>query len=794
MSTIQSTTPTQNSKTNRSGPVSLLLGLFSSVWTGISLALLLFVYCSIGSAAPQIRQLPLIEMTEFQWFHWWPFIMLVTLFCLTMVTVTIRRIPLRTLNAGVWMIHTGMITMTLGSFYYFTTKVEGDAAVFRRHLKIELPNIDYPVRLLALPGNHTDARVDNEVWHFQIQSTNHAWPILSDEHEGETAYAVNVSVTPPSGEPFIRQLLAGYPQYTEDIIPGKGRAIKNIGRKLVDENLSIRFEYEPQTHFHVMDTWAMFVRRVGDIEWIERPIHGLPRYNDHISSRDQVVIDAHDNVPLRALDLLIPSPPGGDALSKATVRVTGYLRYAHMSRQWKEGGDRLFPILSLSLLSNNAPAQTHELIAFDRTRSQTRDGIAQFVWLENSQQLKDLPTHSSPMLHITIPDTDIDLEVPITQAVLAGADAPHTPIEGTPYAYRIRNIHDNLSLDQSRGLVSVAMVDIKTPDGEFTRMVADQPGMSRDMQGDGGDPHGADPRQAQTTDPKIVMSYHPAGAPIILAAHPGGLQLIFNQNDKRVIDKPVQLNQVQEIVQGIGVRVNSFIVNATSEMKPQIIPHSARQRNVKENYSMIKLELNTGTGIESRWLSFNQYALANEDYAYGGRFAYYPERFRLPDGEIVEVLFSRERRALPNAIALDSFELDTHVGGYSGAVSTIRNYESGLRFYQNNAWTDESRLISVNQPTDFGGYWYFQSSWDKPPSNNPSAGMNYTGLGIGNRNGVYIQLFGCCLMAIGMIFAFYVKPVLKRRRAARSRAKIGQPRNEQQQVAVESRSEEALQV
>jgi hypothetical protein len=44
--------------------------------------------------------------------------------------------------------------------------------------------------------------------------------------------------------------------------------------------------------------------------------------------------------------------------------------------------------------------------------------------------------------------------------------------------------------------------------------------------------------------------------------------------------------------------------------------------------------------------------------------------------------------------------------------------------------------------------------------------MNYTGLGVGNRNGVYVQLFGCCLAVIGMIHAFYLRPILKRRMAA----------------------------
>ncbi len=109
-------------------------------------------------------------------------------------------------------------------------------------------------------------------------------------------------------------------------------------------------------------------------------------------------------------------------------------------------------------------------------------------------------------------------------------------------------------------------------------------------------------------------------------------------------------------------------------------------------------------------------------------------------------------------------------------MSTIRNYVSRLRFYDDGRWTDKAEAIAVNSPTEYGGYWYFQSMWDKPPPNSASAGMNYTGLGIGNHRGVYVQLTGCCLAVIGMIFAFYVKPVLVRRRAEQARGKVrGRP-------------------
>ena len=72
--------------------------------------------------------------------------------------------------------------------------------------------------------------------------------------------------------------------------------------------------------------------------------------------------------------------------------------------------------------------------------------------------------------------------------------------------------------------------------------------------------------------------------------------------------------------------------------------------------------------------------------------------------------------------------------------------------------------------------------------------MNYTGLGIGNRNGVYIQLAGCCLMVTGMIFAFYVKPVIKRRRDAQSWAGFDQSTDKEKSSSIDIPREEAVHV
>jgi hypothetical protein len=456
------------------------------------------------------------------------------------------------------------------------------------------------------------------------------------------------------------------------------------------------------------------------------------------------------------------------------VRIAGYLRYAHLRRQWRDGGEKLNPVLQVSLPADGATGRSYELAAFDRTSHRAEDGMIQFVWLERSSLVDTLPTDSRAMLHIEVPETGVTLDVPITAEALVGSTGAYTEIKGTDFSYRIQNVQDNLVLPGRGNTFSVAIVGIKAPDTEFTRWVGDRPELTRDMPARGGDAHGGGRDQLKEVDPRISMTYRPWSAPILFAAHPNALFLVVNGPDGRVLGREVEVGERVEVVPGLTVRADALWTRAVSQIRPFVVPPASRRRNVGDVFSMIRLEVDTGSDIQSKWLRFNQYVFPNRQYAYEGRFTYSPERFRLSDGSTVEVIFSRQRRRLPNPIALEEFALDAHLGGYTGQTSTIRNYVSKLRFLDNGEWTAPAS-IRVNAPTEYGGYWYFQSTWDKPPSGNPTGGMNYTGLGVGNRNGVYIQLAGCCISAAGMLFAFYVKPMLKRRRLERLRTETDRP-------------------
>ncbi|MGB0717113.1 MAG: hypothetical protein ACPGXK_14635 [Phycisphaerae bacterium] len=752
------------------GPVTLVLDLFSSLWFGITLLVLLFIYCSVGSAVPALRQIPLFEMTEFEWFHWWPFDLLVALFTLNMFVITVRRIPLRFMNLGVWGIHFGIITMTLGSYVYFSTKVEGDAPVFRRQVVIQAPGSDELQTLVAIPGNQTTIATPDGEWKFAIGATN-TEPNLPPEavalkDKGEDLFEVMVAVTPPQGNGFVRFLYGTHDEFARDLIPGSGYASNAIGRRLVNADLRLSQDLAPTTTFHVKDTWALFVRRPGEKDWSQRIISGLPRYNDYVSSRDLVLAE-HDITP-RMIDIEVPPGEEPDALGDTPVRISGFLRYAQMQERWEDGGKWVNPVLRFTASMPDIQDQQFELVAFDAEQSGTPDGGAQFVWLQDKSQLEQLPKRALGAVTITINETGKSVDVPLTAQTVVGRDGAFTALPGTDLRYRIVAVPGRLDIEAQT--VAIAMVEVETPEGRFTRMVADQPAMTRDIraEGDTVDPHG---RTADAPDPRLTMTFEPPGSWFIFAGYPGGLTFVQNSSERRLVTKDVNVGETIQLARGT-FKVDSFFTHATTVRKPFVVPKEQQNRDLGVALSMIRLEVGTGSNTEAQWIPYNQYAFPNAQFRYAGRFAYLPRTVTLADGSEVEVLFSRERRYLPAAIALQEFALDEHVGGYSGSAATIRNYVSQLRFFDGdqNRWTDPVE-ISVNSPTGYGGFWYFQANWDPPMQERAGSGMIYTGLGIGNRNGVYAQLAGSTLSVIGMIFAFYVKPVLKRRRAEQQRLK-----------------------
>jgi hypothetical protein len=633
--------------------ITRLLDAIGSIPFGVTMMILVLLYGWIGSAGTHpfhewfVRQT--FEKTEMGWFTWWPFKTLVSLLCLAVTIVTIRRIPFRSENAGVWTVHAGLLVLCTGSCIYFGRKIEGDLVLFRREA-VARTGQGPPAVLTLRPGEESIVRGASRSYRLRVQQIDPHYTLLSGEDLGKRAFMAQLWIEPLGDDgqraPFIRQLLAGYPQYTEDVIPGQGRAKKTTGKALVDEQLSIELRYAAADRIQLNDRTALFARREGEEEWTELPMDELPRYRPHVSHTSEIRT-APEEPPLPARELSIrpawrENPGGIDPL--LSFKVTGYLPYASVETDIETGGRTLNPYL------------------------------------------------------------DVEFK-----------------IEGKSIRQRLLAFHPELR--QGRD----------TPFSLLFEWAGSEP---------------ASPEAAAAEAPRVS-----------LLADGNSIRAVWTGIDGSSEAVPLPVTGESVRLNNMEIRVHRFITHPKIVRRPFIIP--SRQRDTQSPslyfYSAIRVEIAGGDWAETVWLPFN---LHRHPVRPGIR--YQPTSLTLPDGQVIELLFSRETRRLPSPVALEEFALQTYPGS-TASNPRPRDFISRIRFYEEGRWS-QALEVSSNHPTEHRGWWFFQSTWDPPDPNTGYAGLNYTGLGVGNRHGVRIMLAGGIMAVMGTFFAFYVKPILLRHR------------------------------
>ena len=777
-------------------PLSWLKELFSSVKFGIFLLFILFVYSAVGSAGvplqlaiwepaawESVRSWRGIEMTEFEWFNTWFFFILIALTCLTIIVTTIRRIPFNTVNLGVWMVHAGLILMSLGCVIYFATKVEGDVPLARSRILIQ-PVGGEPANIRAMPGHEVEISTPDGPWRFQVMDTNPNWELLTGPDKGKAAFAVKVMVQSPN-EVFIRQLLANYPEYTEDMVQSSDpkqpwvRAVKQTGNALKDDSLVMRLEPDEQSRFWLMDSAALYLREVrrnpdGSTSpvttWVERPIDGLPRYNEYLELENEVWLPTGDDgVDHGPLVLKTMAASTDDPLQDVPIYVTSYLPYAQMETRDTPGcepcGDPLNPIVNLTIKVSNGQQLRHRMFAFDENQTRPDPSLMRFNWIDSESTMDDMIQSKGPRLRIVIPDKGIDVIEDIDQLTELNPEAPWNVVEDTEYQWRVRRFDDEISIRDRK--LCIARVEIKNENKTWLRWVFDKPALNNDFPFEG--PEQNHTMMSRELDESIKMTYLPDSGPkapvtLIAGPEPDRLRLVSKllggqpRVSELVVGTPHQLGP------DATMTIDSYDARMRMESRPFVFAPSTRQPSAGKQRSMIKIRM---PGKGQAWLNYHHYPFeSSEDLL--RRFPYSTSVMSMPDGRLIEFMYSRESAPLPSTVSLKGFDVKSHVGGFTGEVSSVLNWISQVRFDDESG--KDVAAVSVNNPQERNGYWYFQSQWDPPErateSNQGSSGLTFTILGVGNRNGVWTMLAGSVLSVIGMIYAFYIKPMIKRRRSA----------------------------
>ncbi len=749
-----------------------LLNLFSSVRLGITLMVLIFLYSAVGSAGLPVHWnvlrpdawLPLREafdLSEFRWFNWWPFAVLIGLFCVNLSVTTIRRIPFNRINLGVWMIHSGLITLSVGSVWYFGVKVEGDTLVHRRALSVSWGGESQTIA--AVPGKRISLRAaDGRKADVRVAAIE---PEATME-DGTRSVKVTL-VARVDGKDILREMQAGFPESTQDFIS----STDTTGWSPVDgaavDGFETTLNFAPEPYFYLMESRAVYLREVQADgtrgPWVERPIRNLPMFTDRLNERSRVWPEgganasAQKKMPAIGLSAIHDNDP----LPDIRMKVTDTLRYALPEVRRTDGGPAVDPTATVELSrADDSEVRSFDLRALDPAARSALDGALEMRWVLDESEIDSMRQVRSGGL------------------VVDGVSYPLTPGTQAPFGsgtLTLQSVSDDLVVGGER--ISVAVVGLQQGEDQWVRWIFDDPTLTRDLDAQG------QPIEGGLRQANIVTEYRPGSeSSVRLVAGPGeeDLRLLFPGEDGGLV-QDVRSGRWVDLGAGLQLRVVRYALRSQAERRPLVIPQDQRDRDVGFLASTVRVTCPEGVirrrGLKDPWLLYHLYAFDGE-VDLPRRYRFEPSELVMNDGRRFELLYSRRRIEMPAPVVLDDFEVRSRIGGFTGETSSIRDWTSQLRFVKSGGGVSDPYRVHMNNPTEHQGLWYFQSQWDPPdPARREdevdSLGLNHTVLGVANRKGVYVQLLGTILTVIGLAYAFYVKPVIKRRRLEAAKAAAG---------------------
>lgn len=644
------------------------------------------LYIAIGSGFPSLRAY--FEMDNLQFFDAWPLKVLMGLLITSLVVVTWRRIPLTPPRYGVWCVHIGIITLILGTCFYYNRKIEGT------------------VRLYTQP------------------------------------------------------------------------------------------QYGPvsATTFYDSSERSLYLKIDGAL-WNSYPMPSLPRYNAY-----DALLGNSGSYFMRGGDLkhIVPSvdvrddpdsPPIRRTLSQALgwknklgISVVGYYPYATVDTRFD-------------------PSPDGHTAGFRLTLPEMKDGNGFETWLIASE-----PHYQFIML----PGTDTVLEhrqvasvADITKIVTSAAKLFRLDITdhgtsqtlfvqpGQTYKLKsgdvleIENYNPAWSMFGTGEIVQALTMKITTPAQTFRRMVLQGQPVQTDFKLNiaGAGPMGK--RQSSPIDPSLDIKFIVADPYHLLPDNASAKQLLLTApKDKDAVNVFTSLSSlamVRTLAGGVG---NLPISPADSNAAPfaqsaaatpahpafplhvqlqrnflrddsiQIVPSAKRTRQggTSGAFQVVRVRLTMGKWSQDVVVP---YAIDAGDQPWDGGTV------KLPTGNELQLQLGQMMRPLPAKLTLEKFNVIPYPGGNQSAQSIDLDYRSTVTVEDPATGDSTTEVAHLNNPIYYrhGDWLFFQAAYD-------GNAHHWTVLGVGNRDGVDVMILGCIMIVTGLMYAFYLKPIIIRRMKA----------------------------
>jgi len=763
-------------RSKRSKTVICLLGLAGAV--GMTIGVCGAVYGWIDAMpvflkhkATIIYRLPAIEMNETEFFGWWPLQLILLLFVVNLIWATIRRIEFSIPRLGVLTVHTGIVVTALGSVFYSQLKVEGDMFIVRSDL----------------PGGRS-------VSFFYDRKM--------------PAMFVSVDSTPA-----MQFALPELPRYND-------YAAGELAIKLHEKPGFVdRFSKDLRITIPGFYAYAEFEQM-----WVESP--PPPPESSPKSSPEVPSEVSSKSAPEVSPPRKVQTHGAGLGTSLQTYRKPSSLdptKLPTVQQKPPAAGQKLPGTAALVVAMGDAEAPSDGprfTMPADRPAERMIEDdrfAVEYLHAPSRQRLMDLmaqtPVNAKHALLVEVPSQNY-------RGVVAIEPGLSFDVGETGYAITVEEIGPYELPFVTEGYRGAADTHARLsitrpgPSKPIQRYALHRyPERSQDfVEGQRGDP-ALDIRTVYLDQSKIQVHLITAPPPTASAgevpaiesanAHAEGLWVLLRVAGIKPIFSPLtegKMPLVNPSRANAWMHVVDRLEHAVEVQQPRITAKALRDPKIEGTYEKAIVQVRVEVDLRDE-----DFKLTGETFSQtvmlrqmpyleqrGGEMQ--PATVVVPGYGTVEIAFGRRRQNLPFAVAMTDFEMTPYPG------STIpRDFQSDLLIYR----VDEDGLAAgapdrfsprLNNPaTVYSPHTSLQlrriklsqAGWD-PGDPNTSAAMKkrrddngrlinqqrFTILGVGNNVGIRVIALGGILVAIGIPWAFYVKPWMIKRKAKKFNASL----------------------
>jgi len=636
----------------------------NNVVFGITLMVLIAIYIGVGSGLTGVREY--FEMNELEFFNAWPLKVLMLLLCLNLAVVTLNRIPLTPPRYGVWCIHSGIVTLIVGTSLYYHLKVEGKTLI--------------PV--------------------------NHVVNLFYDS--GQRALYARVL----KGELYGMHPLPGLPRfgnYDDGHDPGRLRRGDLTG---IESFTPIGLQSDSPG---VLASWLGLSRPVMV------DVVGYYSYADVVE----------------------------DVLNDPSSNETG-VDVAVAGQDGKQG--------SRFMLRATDPSAAHQFFGSTELEyRQVSDG-----------SLGDIRASVDRLFEVTaaLPGQAISrMEMGIGKPAMVGE-----------YAITVESYNPAFPMFGTHEVVQALTLHVVHGKSEFWRMILSGRTLQTDFKMD---PATTPPmvkgnRQKAPIDRNLVLGFRVNDPAALMPTAGDDKHVLLTAGKSDLVDIHISMSsptQVSDMSAGgeISLSMDGEPVTATvrrtdhfrvvSHVVP--IPRDKQNKDLGESGSkqVAVVCVKCGDWSQDVPVPCDLYA-APDPMVLEPMIPWAMGVVQIPGaGAALQLQLGYTCRPMPVALMLKNFDMVPYSGGLANGNTMFRDFRSTLELTDGDGHV-ETDVTSLNSPIyyDHGNWIFFQAGYDPD-------GQSST-IGVGNRPGVVVMLSGCVMIVVGLLYAFYAKPVVIRRMKA----------------------------